>query len=113
MKQDIISFDWIDELKQECERTSQNRAAKRLGVSAAQISQVLSGSYPGKADRLEARVRGELMGSVVNCPVVGDLNRRTCADYQELPFAGTSPIRVRLYKTCRGGCPFSSLPRTY
>jgi transcriptional regulator with XRE-family HTH domain len=93
----------------ECERTSQSKVAKRLGVSAAMVNQVLKGSYSGNLANIEGRVRGELMGLEVDCPALGKISRRDCLDFQNLPFAATSPVRIRLYRACRSGCPFSSL----
>lgn len=101
--------DWIEALHAECERTSQARAAVRLGVSASMVNQVLRGAYKADTSRLEARVRGELMAEVVICPVVGELSRRVCQDIQRQPFAATNPMRVELFRACRNGCPNSCI----
>lgn len=101
--------DWIAALRLECQRTSQNRAAKRLGISAATISLVLNNRYPADTASLEARIRGELLSETVECPVLGEISRRVCCDEQAKPFAATNPIRVALYRACRGGCKNSFL----
>lgn len=101
-------MEWIEALREEVRVTSQNKAAQRLGVSAAMVSQVLAGKYPADATNLEHRVRGELMGEQAECPVLGEISKRTCLDMQALPFAATNPQRVKLYNECRK-CPFSTL----
>ncbi len=99
----------IEALEKACETSSQNRVAKRLGVSAAMISQALKGKYPGDTRKLRTRVEGELMGASVMCPVLGENSARQCLDCQAQPFAATNAQRVRLYRACRSGCPNSSI----
>ncbi len=99
--------DWLEALKRECLRTSQNKTAKRLGVSSAMVSQVLNGVYKGNIDTLKGRVKGELMGQKVDCPVLGNISCMKCLKNRELPFAATNPQRVRLYKACRDNCQHS------
>ncbi len=101
--------DWIYVLQQACNDSSQNRIAVRLGVSSSMISQALRGKYPGDLSGLQKRVEGELMGSAVHCPVLGEISSRQCLDCQRMPFAATNAQRVRLYRACRSGCPNSQL----
>ncbi|TGG92507.1 XRE family transcriptional regulator [Natronospirillum operosum] len=103
--------DWMEVLREECKHTSQNRMAQRLGVSSSMVSQALKGVYPGDLSKLQRRVEGELMGSSVNCPVLGEISTRECLDCQRRPFAATNAQRVRLYRACRSGCPNSQLER--
>lgn len=105
--------DWMGLLRAEVERTSQNKTAKRLGVSSSMISQALKGVYPGDVVKLQERVLGELGDLKVQCPVVGELNRRLCLDWQARPFGVTNPTRVAVYRACRSGCPHSFLPEEY
>lgn len=100
---------WVEALRAECARTSQARTARRLGISASTVNQVLNGTYKADAARIEERIRGELMNERVLCPVMGEISKRKCVDVQALPFAATNPQRVALYKACRSGCPHSSL----
>ncbi len=97
--------DWIEALRDECERTSQRRAAERLAISPSTINQVLNGTYKAKTGRIEERVRGELMNKTLECPVLGEITTRSCQDWQAKPFAATNPTRVAVYKACRAGCP--------
>lgn len=96
--------DWIDVLGAECAHASQAKLAKRLGVSAAMINQVLRGRYTGNTANLEQRVRGELMRETVICPVLGETSKRDCLDAQSRPFAATNPQRVQLFTACKT-CP--------
>lgn len=100
---------WIYVLQQACHESSQKRIAVRLGVSSSMISQALRGIYSGDLSGLQQRVEGELMGSEVTCPVLGDISKRQCLDCQRMPFAATNAQRVRLYKACRSGCPYSQI----
>ena len=101
--------DWVVELARQCELSSQRKVARRLGVSAAVVSQVLKEKYPGDLAGVEARVRGAFMASVVDCPVLGELPSDQCQAWQRKPFAATNPLRVQVYRACRDGCPHSSL----
>jgi hypothetical protein len=96
--------DWIAALAAECDKTSQGRTAQRLGISSAAVNQVLGASYKGRLDRVEARVRGELMRETVACPVLGELSRRDCLDHQGRKFSAANPTRVKLYRACKD-CP--------
>ena len=102
--------EWIETLRAECERTSQSRAAARLGVSPAMVNQALRGKYKGNLARLERLVRGELMKETVTCPVLGEIGAKRCLDEQARRFASTNPQRVQLYRACRNGCPHSDIP---
>lgn len=104
--------DWIEELARQCEASSQKKVAKVLGVSAAVVNQVLQLKYPGDLKGVENRVRGAFMAQVVACPVLGELSSKECMDWQRKPFAATNPLRVQMYRACRGGCPHSSLGGT-
>lgn len=101
-----MSPSWLDVLAAECRRTSQSAAADRIGVSEAVVSQVLKGKYPGRVDRVQARVEGALMAQTVTCPILGDLQRNECLDHQVRPFAATNSQRVALWRMCKT-CPNS------
>ncbi|WP_089084530.1 hypothetical protein [Aquitalea magnusonii] len=57
---------WLDLLRMEAERTSMRAVASRLGYSAATVSLVLAGKYPGKSDRIAKATLALL--DVVKCP---------------------------------------------
>ncbi len=94
---------WLQALRAEVARTSQARVAERLKISEATVSQVLSGNYKANTQRIERRVRGELMGEVVECRVLYDISLRVCQDTQERPRgAGSNPQLQQCFSACRG-----------
>lgn len=101
--------DWVLSLADAVTATSQTDVARRVGYSAATISQVLSATYRGDLDRVEGMVRGSLMSAVLDCPVKGEMRRDVCLAWQRKPFAATSSDRVRMFHACRSGCPHSKL----
>lgn len=99
--------DWVRELAGLADREGLSGAAARIGYSPATTSQVINGKYGGDLSKVEERVRGALMGLTVACPVVGDLSRNLCLDWQRKPYAPTSAHRARMFRACRAGCPHS------
>lgn len=96
--------DWVAALAAACEARSQGLVAARVGYSAAAVSQVLGGKYRGDLGRVEAAVRGALMGEEVECPVLGWIGRDQCMREQRRA-AGSSrgdPVRRALAKACPG-----------
>jgi hypothetical protein len=101
--------DWVQELALLAGQTSQRLAAERIGYSQAVVSHVFTNSYTGDLKRVEEKVRGALMGLVVQCPILGEVGRDRCLDEQKMPRSATSSIRSKLYRACRNGCPHSRL----
>lgn len=96
--------DWILALAEACASDSQAGVGRRLGVSGSMLSSALAGRYPGDMAKLEARVRGALMGATVVCPVLGDIGRDRCITEQAKPFSTASSVAVRLHRACKD-CP--------
>jgi len=108
--------EWIKVLAEACTKTSQSRVSVRLRQpdnfpSPSAINQVLKGKYKGRTERLKALVEGVYMRRTVTCPVSDEISSDTCEENQSRPFINTNPIRVRLFKACRGGCPHSRLEK--
>jgi hypothetical protein len=97
--------DWLAVLRKAVEREGLRVIANRLRRSKAAISGVVNGTYKASTDRIEERVRGELMNKTHECPVLGEISPARCQDEQAKPFAATNPTRVAVYKACRAGCP--------
>lgn len=97
---------WIETLAIECGRSSQNVVAKRLGRSAAMVSQVLRRKYPGDLAALEERVRSIFENAVVQCPALGVMPAHACQDWQlkSRKFLIGNPQRSRMYRACQS-CP--------
>lgn len=92
--------EWILMLAECCDKQSQSAIAKRLGVSGSMVNQALKNTYAGRLDRLEERVRGELMNETVSCPVLAEITKRRCLDEQNRPHASTNAVRVELRRAC-------------
>ena len=98
---------WVIALAEEASRTSASAAAKRINYAPSTISQVISATYRGDLKRVEGMVRGALMASTVDCPVLGEIGQDRCLDEQGRPFAATSAHRAQLFHWCGGRCPHS------
>ncbi|MEX2524462.1 MAG: XRE family transcriptional regulator [Gammaproteobacteria bacterium] len=94
--------EWIKVLQRECKRSSQNRVAQELGVSTSVINQCLKGTYSGRVKRIQSLVEGRYMKATVECPVIGELPKDRCMDFQARRnnFAATNPVRVQLHQAC-------------
>ncbi|MEQ8747324.1 transcriptional regulator [Pyruvatibacter sp.] len=101
--------EWVRVLAEQADATSQNRVAQALGFSAGIVSQVLSNKYPGRLDRIEQSVSGLYLGATVECPVLGEIRRDHCAREQKRGLTFENPIRPKVYRACRDGCPHSRL----
>lgn len=95
-----MNEDWLTVLHEACAVSTQAAVAKRIGYSATVVNQVLKGAYTGDLRSVRAAVEGALMGALVDCPVVGDLPRHRCLEYQRRGFAATNPLRVALAQAC-------------
>lgn len=92
--------EWVIVMAEACDRLGQTAIARKLGVSGTQVNQVLHNHYK-RVDRLEQRVRGELMKQCVTCPVLGEITKRRCMDEQgRTQFAPTNAVRVELRRAC-------------
>jgi hypothetical protein len=104
--------DWVRALAEEASRSSGTEMARRLGYSPALVTQVINATYRGDTATVEAKVRGLLLNETVDCPVLGDLTRDRCLSEQKMSRIGSSSLRARISRACRGGCPHSRLTRS-
>jgi DNA-binding transcriptional regulator YdaS (Cro superfamily) len=99
-------LDWIHELRVASTptpadpRRSQATAAAKIGYSPSVVNQVLKGTYKGDLKSVQRAVEGALMGATVECPVIGELSRARCIEYQRAGFRATNPMRVALSRAC-------------
>lgn len=105
--------DWVDVLAEECDAHSGVAIARRIGYSGAVVSAVLAGKYKGDIGKVEAKVRGALMGEIVHCPVLDEITKDRCIAEQGRKFAATSSTRAKLFRACRAGCVHSRLGQTF
>ncbi|MGD0564509.1 MAG: transcriptional regulator [Roseiarcus sp.] len=103
--------DWVIRLAEECVRSSASDVAQRLDYSVAVISGVVLGHYKGDVGKVEAKVRGAYMGAVVECPILGEIERDRCIAEQRFKHSATSAMRAKLYRACRSGCEHSRLKK--
>ena len=101
--------DWVAELAAWTDRLKLRGVAARLGVSTTMISQIIGKKYDGDLGRIEALVRGSLMGETVACPILGDMTRDVCLGWQTKEELPSSSLRGQMYDACRSGCPHSRL----
>lgn len=95
--------EWVIVLAMACDASSQSAVSERLGKGASTgvVNTVIQNKYTGRMDKVEARVRGELMNERVRCPVLGDITKRRCLDEQTRAYAATNAVRVELRRACR------------
>jgi len=103
--------DWISVLRVRCAETSQAAVARRIGYSPAVVTGILKGTYQANSSAVEAAFRGVFMGQTVNCPVLGEIPPKVCAEHQARPFGAANPTHTDLYRACRAGCPNSKIVR--
>lgn len=101
--------DWVVVLAEACMLSSQSAVAKQLDYSAATVSQVLSNSYRGDLSRVREMVRGALMAETIVCPILGEIARNVCLEWQAKPAVVTSSLRAQMYRACRTQCPHSRI----
>ena len=109
-KEVYVGEQWHSELCKVAEKLSRRQIAERLDCSTAQVSQVVNGKYAAhRVDTFRAKFEGAFMGYCVTCPVVGELARDRCIEFQQRDFCATNPTRVQLFHACRSGCEYSRI----
>lgn len=98
--------DWVLALGAEADRSSQNKVAGLLGVSASLVSGVLSAKYTGDMTRIEDLVRGTLMKETLSCPVLGEIGKQTCRKWRAKAgtFSGANSLNITMFRACNK-CP--------
>lgn len=98
--------DWVRELAEQCEASSQSKVAARLGKSGALVSHVLRNKYQGNMAGVEQLVRGVFMNLKVDCPALGPTPANICRGWIEksAKFSNENSERVRMFRACNR-CP--------
>lgn len=98
--------EWVERMAHECAATSQNKVARRMGRSAAMISQVLRNKYPGYLDGVEEVFKGVFMNAEVSCPALGQIPANVCQDWRRKSrqLVNINALRVTMYRAC-AKCP--------
>lgn len=87
-------------LKQTVHSNGQGAVARAIGYSVSAVNQALHGKYAGSMDNLLTRVVEVYGNGEVDCPVMGRVSLRRCAEERRKAFGATSPQRARLFATC-------------
>jgi len=93
--------DLLELLRTKCEESSQVAVAKKLRYSPSAINQAIKGSYQGNLTNLLTRVDEVYGGTIVRCPLQGEITLGKCAYNRALPFITVNPARVELWTACR------------
>lgn len=93
--------DWLIALATCADQERLAGAGKRIGYSGSAVSTIIAGKYAGDLDRVEEMVRGALMASTVECPILGEIGRDRCLTEQNEPFRATSSFRAQLFHACQ------------
>ncbi|VVE15236.1 regulatory protein, LacI [Pandoraea anapnoica] len=91
---------WLERLRAAVEKESATEIAKRLKVSRTSVSLLLSGKYPGKTDRMQARVLTSLCA--VECPHTGKvLSLDDCHEIAMRRMPMNKPFEMPQWRACR------------
>ncbi|MGY3571934.1 transcriptional regulator [Vibrio paucivorans] len=95
---------WLEVLQVRASRVPLGVIAKEIGYSKSTVSRVLNGSYGGDIEAVKHAVQQKYQSNLVECPLLGDIEREQCLHHQNRPFAATNPMRVQLHHACKT-CP--------
>lgn len=84
---------------------------KRLAAIEARLDALEQRNASGAREAREAveDPAAKTPPDTVHCPILGELAADRCLTTQLEPFSAANPLRVALYRACRGGCPNSRL----
>jgi hypothetical protein len=94
--------DWLTLLSQAVADSSKAAVAEELGVSRPAISLLLLGKYPGKTDRMAARILDRY--ARVECPHTGKIVTPDHCRRLAGPVPTSSPAALRQWRACQA-CP--------
>ena len=94
-------MNWLETLKDFCDKSSQAKIAKKIEYSSATISLVLKGEYKGNNENIQKAVEKHLMAVTVICPILGEISKIICEKQRDKPFSSASRQSVELFKACR------------
>lgn len=97
--------DWVEALAQECQRTSQNKAAQVLGYSNGAVSMVIRNKYVANSQGIEMAVRGALMSESIDCPFIGMIGKDVCRQWRIKRKRGVraNRLQIQMARAC-GEC---------
>lgn len=81
------------------ESGSKKAAGDRLGVDRASVSTLLANKYPASTVAMEQKIMAYT--TTRKCPILGEIDNKSCQKNREMPFISSNPQRVALYRACR------------
>lgn len=95
-------MNWLNLLQEQVDRAGSIQAvADELDYSRTSVSLALKGHYPGKTDKLRAKVISTYCDRLL-CPHTGcDLAQDTCADLRTRPLPQSDPDELRHWLACQ------------
>lgn len=90
---------WMSLLRGQVAARSMTAVAEELGVSRTAISLVMSGKYPGKTDRMAARIIAAY--ARVRCPYVQELIPLADCRARQKKMPTSSPGALRWWRVCQ------------
>ncbi|AOJ10575.1 helix-turn-helix domain-containing protein [Burkholderia mayonis] len=98
-----LAEQWLTLLRSAVAASTQTDVARKLDLSRTTISLVLSGKYPGKTDRVAARVL-RVFGQV-KCKHTAELvTLAVCLDFAARRPPVNNPLALSHWRTCQS-CP--------
>ena len=100
--------DWVLGLARACAESSQNKVAKRMAYSAATISQVVAGKYPGDLGRVRDVYLGIFEAALADCPELGSIPLDRCREWRRraTSLRSGNAMNVRMFRACNR-CPIN------
>ena len=102
-------MNWQQLLHQKVDELGRRQVEHDTGMSKTTLSQVLNDKYAGNIDNVAQRVITAYANLTVECPVLGQIQQKRCANEQTKPFSYSNPQRVKLFKACQQ-CPNRNKP---
>ena len=99
-EQPWASEEWVQVLRGAVEERGKEPVAEALGCSRATVHQLMTGRYTSPIEKWRTKVMAELARDRVQCPILGPIDMVECRKHRTRDFAATSPVRVKLFKTC-------------
>ena len=98
----MTRIDRLSLLRAKCAelKGGQAEVARRLGCSSSAINMVLKEKYPNP-DAILQKVEEQFGQSSVNCPVMGDIPLKKCAENRNRPLIATNPLQVKIWRACK------------
>ena len=97
----VTEENWLDVLRVETGKSSNQAVANAVGVSRTAISLALAGKYRGQTDLLRDKIIAHFSGDV-DCPHLGtSIALAECRGFQGAPLPMSCPNELRHWHACR------------